>query len=100
MMYAVVNQVRIQPGKADEGLGIWHSRVVPSLKQQRGFKGLVLLLNREENRGMSVLLWQSEADLQAAMDTDFAARMQELLQPVLAGPPERGKYEVIIHEDL
>jgi heme-degrading monooxygenase HmoA len=100
-MHAVVNQVHLQPGKADEGLGIWRERIVPGLKQQRGFKGLTLLLSREQNRGMSVLLWQSETDAQAAMETgNFAAKMQEMLQPVLAGPPDRSRYEVIIHEDL
>jgi heme-degrading monooxygenase HmoA len=100
-MYAVVNQVRLQPGKADEGLGVWRDRIVPGLKQRQGFKGVILLLNREENRGMSVLLWESQAALQAMLETGaFAARIQEMVGSVLAGPPDRSQYEVIIHEDL
>ena len=100
-MHAVVNQVRLQPGKADEGLDTWRDRIVPGLKQQQGFKGLILLLNREENRGMSVLLWESAADTRAVMESgDFATRVREMLGSVLAGPPEQSQYEVIIHEDL
>ena len=37
----------------------WRERLLPRLKEQPGFKGLVLMWD-EANRGMNITFWESE----------------------------------------
>ena len=99
-MYAHVSQVQLQPGLGDEGPRAWRETILPRLKQQPGFKGLLLMRDRAQDRGMSILLWESEDAAKAAMTESFVAEMQATTQRFRAGPPAIAGYEVMIREDV
>jgi heme-degrading monooxygenase HmoA len=98
-MYAAVNRISFQAGGSDQGLAMWQQQIVPRMRQQPGFRGVFLMRDTANNRGMGITLWDSEADFQAAFGKPEAQAMfRELQARVFAGPPERENYEVVLNE--
>ncbi len=94
-MHANVVTVQFQPGKIDEAIRIYRDSTVPALKQRQGFKGALLLTEPNTGKGVSITLWQTEADLQATETREFQTQIAQFAQ-VLAGPPTREEFEVSI----
>ena len=65
-MYARVITAQYQSGKIDEGTQIVRESVLPETRQQRGFQGITLLVDRSTGKGIAITLWQTEADAQAS----------------------------------
>lgn len=99
-MHARVSSVQLQPGRGDEGPRLWRETLLPRLKEQKGFKGLVLMRDQDASRGMSITFWESAADAQVLESGSFAEEMRAATRPNLAGPPTIAGYEVLIHEDV
>lgn len=95
-MYARVITSQLQPGKTDEALALWRDSVVPSLKQTKGFKGAYLTGDRSTGKGVTITLWETEADA-AAMDTSGQYQQTiALFAALFAAPPTREQYEVLL----
>lgn len=95
-MKANVVTAQVQPGKIEEGVRIYRDVVVPDIKQQQGFKGAFLLTDPTTGQVVSMTLWETEADLQAAVSSDsHQAHFAEIAR-VVAGPPTQHAYEVSV----
>jgi heme-degrading monooxygenase HmoA len=96
-MYARLVVGFIQPGRLDEAVQLWQDSVLPSVQQQAGFKGVRLMVDRKNNRIVSLGLWETEAHFQATIAWNEAqvARFAELF----AAPPAVGGYEVVVSVD-
>jgi quinol monooxygenase YgiN len=95
-VYARVVTNQIQAGKIDEWLAIVRDSIVPSLKQQAGLAGFVVLVDREHDKGIGYSTWESQSDL-VARETDGNYQQQiAKLCAVLAAPPERDAYELTV----
>lgn len=57
---------QVQPDKVDEVIKITHDAVMPQTKQQPGYKGTWVLIDRATGKVMGFTLWQTEADMKAA----------------------------------
>ena len=97
-MHARLSTAQTQPDTYDEQLALWRERVVPLLRQQRGFKGLLVFGDRAANKGASVTLWETEADAEASRTSDGMRQALAALGPVLAGQPTMEHYEVTLME--
>jgi hypothetical protein len=53
----------------DEGVRIYAEQVVPWLKETTGFRGVLILLDREAGKALGVTLWNSEEDERASYET-------------------------------
>ena len=95
-MYARVTIATTWPGKAEDVLRIERDSIVPACKQQKGFKGLYLLHDRKSNKGMTITLWETQADMNAAEVSGFYQQQVAKMKDVLAAPPVREEYEVSI----
>jgi heme-degrading monooxygenase HmoA len=95
-MYARVSMAPTVPGKADEIIGIYRDSVVPACKQQNGFKGLYVLTDRKSGKGLTISLWETEADMTAAEASGFYQQQVAKFKDVLAGPPVKEAYEVSV----
>ena len=93
-MYARVTVATTFPGKTDEVLRIERDSIVPACKQQKGFKGLYLLHDHKTNKGLTISLWETEADMRAAEVSGFYQQQVAKMKDVLAAPPVREEYEV------
>ena len=95
-MHARAVTVQIQPGKIDEAIAIYRDSVMPAAKQQKGFKGAWLLTDRNTGKGLSVTLWETEADLTAGEASGYYQEQIAKFGGVFAMPPVREHYEVSV----
>jgi len=95
-MHARVVTVQIQSGKIDEAVSIYRDSVVPAAKQQKGFKGAFLLTDPTTSKGLSVTLWETQADLTAGEASGYYQEQVAKFGGVFAMPPVREHYEVSV----
>ena len=95
-MYARVSIAQAQPGKADEVIRIHRDSVVPACKQQKGFKGLYVLGDRKTGKGLTISLWETEADMTAGETSGFYQQQVAKFKDIVSGPTVREAYEVSI----
>ncbi len=95
-MNARVVTVQIQPGKISDAIGIYRDSVIPAAKQQNGFKGALLLTDRNTGKGISVALWETEADMTAGEASGYYQQQLAKFRDVFGAPPVREHYEVSV----
>ena len=95
-MYVQLVRIQIQAGKIDEAIAIFRDSVAPAVRQQKGFKNVYLLIDRETNKGAGFSLWETEADVEAVASSGFYQEQVAKLATVFAAPPEREVYEVAV----
>jgi heme-degrading monooxygenase HmoA len=93
-MFARVTIATGLPGKAEDLLRIERDSIVPACKTQKGFKGLYLLHDPKTQKGMTITLWESDADMRAAELSGFYQQQVAKVKDVIGGPPVREEYEV------
>lgn len=95
-MYARVTIVQMQPAKFDEGIRIYRDSVVPAGKKQKGFKGIYLLTDRNTGKGISIALWETEADMKAGESSGYFQQQLAKFKDIFGAPPVREQYEVSV----
>jgi hypothetical protein len=98
-MYARVTTFEGPPARIEEGVRIFRQEVVPWLRDSSGFRGWIVLLDREGERSLGITFWATE---EAARD---AAASGGGLRDAVAesvGTPMRSLdvYEVVLAESL
>jgi len=68
--------------------------VLPSVQQQKGFKGVRLLVDRKNGKVASLGLWEAEADFQATIEWNQGQVGK--FAGLFTMPPEVGGYEVVV----
>ena len=96
-MYSRVVTVQVQPDKLEEAISIFQNSVLPAAKQQKGFISLMLLTDRSTGKGVSVGMWETEADLKANEASGYFQEQLAKFGGVFAAPPVRDAYEVSVH---
>ena len=97
-MYARVTTFQVEPSKLDEALEVTQSAILPAMKQQQGFKGVLTLVDRPAGKAKSITLWETEADLKAGDSSGYFQQQVGKLASLVTAPPTREVYEVA--EDL
>jgi len=87
-----LDTVRIPAGEA---LGLFEREVLPHLREQRGYEGVLVFLG-DEGKGMLVTFWSSAED--AAASAPFASGELERHMTLFKSPPGREHYEVALAE--
>jgi heme-degrading monooxygenase HmoA len=95
-MNARVVHVQMQPGKVNEAISLYRESVVPAAKQQNGFKNALLLTDPTTGKGLSITLWETEADMAAGEASGYYQEQIAKFASIFAGPPERAHYEVSV----
>jgi len=94
-MHARLTTVHFAPDKIDEAIRLWQDSVVPAAKQQTGFKGARLLVNRQTGTAVSMGLWETEADALATGATSAYKQAQlAKFASLFTAPPVIETYEV------
>ena len=96
-MFARVTITQMNPEKADEAINLYKEGVVPAAKSQKGFCGIYLLSN-ETGKGISISLWDSEADAVANEQSGYYQEQLGKFKDVFTAPPVHEGYEVAVRE--
>ena len=97
-MYARVVSMPGRPELADQARKIFAESVIPVAKQQPGFKGALFLTDPNTGKGMSVTLWETEAEMKAGEGSGNLQEQIAKFAPLLAGPPTREVFLVAVQE--
>jgi heme-degrading monooxygenase HmoA len=81
----------------DRALERFKAQVLPALRAQPGYRGLIVLQN-EEGRGMLVSFWESEAAAQAGVASGYYDEQVRKFVTIYRQPPGRDHYEVTVVE--
>jgi hypothetical protein len=60
------------PERMVEGVRIYREQVVPWLRDSTGFRGVIILVDRESDRGMGISFWTT---METATDADASGAM-------------------------
>ena len=79
-MYARLVEVEgVDPAKRDEVLATMRDRIIPTLKQVDGFAGFISLMDPENRRGRTVLLWETKEAAEEA-EKELAPRREAIVR--------------------
>ena len=88
--------VQIQPRKTQEAIDVYNASVVPAAKSQKGFQGAYLMTDASSGKGLSITVWESEADMEAGESSGYYQEQIGKFGSIFAGPPSREHYELSV----
>ena len=99
LLYARVITAQFQPGTFDEAVALFRDTTIPALKQLSGFKGALLLSDSTTHKGMTITLWETEANALASGvgSAHLQAQFAKVASMVTAAPLTE-TYEVVLQE--
>ncbi len=97
-MYARHVTVHGSPEHVDQAIASVRDNVIPVLKECAGFKGQLLLVDRNKGEAVGISLWDSEENMLASEEKVAAARQQTADEVHASGAPEVVLYELPIYE--
>ena len=74
-MYARISTFEGSPENIDDELRRVRENVLPQLRQQEGFEGMVALADRQSGKTLGISFWESEEALEAS--EEVAGRLRE-----------------------
>ena len=80
-----------QPGKFDEVRRLYEKAIAT---YQGGFKRAYLLREPGTDNGISVVLWESEEEMEASQNREYKVILEEMA-PLFSAPPTITTYELI-----
>ncbi|HXX34461.1 MAG TPA: hypothetical protein VEM15_08310 [Thermodesulfobacteriota bacterium] len=69
---------------------------MPAAKQQKGYKSIYLLTDRKTGKGISIALWQTEADMIAGESSGYFQQQLAKFKDLFGAPPVRENYKVSV----
>ena len=87
------------PERIEEAVRIYREQVLPWLQDATGFRGWVVLLDRENARSIGITFWATE---EAARDSDASGGVLRDKVAASVGTPMQSLdvYEVVVAESL
>ena len=93
-MFARLGMFQFNIDKLDEAVKRYQDRVIPALKLQKGFRVGYLLTDRKAGKGISMTLWDSEADSIADVESGKLKERSSWFDDFFTAPPGREGYDV------
>lgn len=79
-MYGRLVEVEgVDPSRREEILGIMRERIIPGLKEIDGFAGFISLVDEENRRARSVVLWETRESADEA-ERIFGPKREEIVR--------------------
>jgi heme-degrading monooxygenase HmoA len=94
VVHARVVDLRMRPVETKEMVRVYRDEVVPAAREQDGFRGAMLLTDPETGIGISITLWETAGEREAAIDGGFYDEKIEKFAALLSETPVRRHYDV------
>ena len=91
-MYAGVVHYEFREGDIDAGLKRWKETVLSQTQKQKGFRGVLLFVNKEKSKAFDIGFWETEEDAVHYEDCGLFQLLIQDLGDVLKEMPTREKY--------
>lgn len=91
---------QLSPDRVDDAIKAFASDQLPRYREQSGYKGFSLLVNRQSGKLLGVSFWKSEDDLEAS--DELGAEAREGLQHAGGGSGDivREDWEVAVDDEV
>lgn len=73
-MHARSAVIDMSPDKIDDAVKFWKDEQLPKYREQDGYKGFTLLVNRDSGKALGVSFWESEDALRGSDELGKEAR--------------------------
>ncbi len=98
-MYARITNTKHDPYRIDEAIEIVRQRVLPAAKQQKGYHGYIMLVERSTGKTLTITLWEGEEELtMTGENSGYYRDAISQVVPLLTSEPFVEDYEVVIQE--
>ena len=97
-MFARHVTVHGSPERLDEAVTSVRDHVLPVLRDCAGFKGQLLLIDRQKGEAIGISLWDTKDNMDASEEKVSATRQQTAEQAGASAAPEVALYELPIFE--
>ncbi len=97
-MYARSAVIEVPTGKTDEAVQHWMDAEMPKYREQSGYRGFTLLIDRANGKALGVSFWE-DADAAAASGEVAAAARKALTKAVSGSEQPYATWEVALRED-
>ncbi len=97
-MYARHVTVRGSGERIDEGVLAIREQVIPVLRDCKGFRGQLLLVDRDKGEAIGISLWETKEDMLASEEKVSGVRQQTADSVGASGAPEVRLYELPVYE--
>ncbi len=95
-MFARVTTIHIKIDFIDKAIEIYQESVVPAAQSQKGFKKIMLFLDRETGKGHSIALWERQEDAIANEKSLYYQEQLTKFLPFYKTPPVKEGFEVLV----
>ena len=95
-MHARVTTVQLRPDTLDASIGLYQQETVPVITSQPGYQGVYLFTDQVTGNGVSIMLWNSEAEAQAYETSGIYRQLVAKLASNFAAPPTLATYDVSV----
>ena len=95
-MYARHITTTVKRGKVDEAFKIYEESVVPEGKEQKGYRGIYVLTNKETGKIISISLWDSEEDAASNEASGYLRRQVDKFKEIIVEPVVKEGFDVVL----
>ena len=97
-MYARITTTEMSPYRLDEAINVVQEQVIPAARQQGGFKGYLMLVDRGSGKNIVITLWEEEKDRECTgPNSGYYRDAIGQVVPFLTGAPSVEDLELVIH---
>ena len=96
-MFARVTVVQGSADKVEQGIESFKTRVLATVKTAPGYKGALLLGDRQTGKGMGITLWESEDASRKGGEAVASAR-EATIQAMGGSVPPVEEFEVLVSD--
>jgi heme-degrading monooxygenase HmoA len=93
-MYARITTTHSPKERMDKGIELVRKEILPEMEQAEGFRGLVGLIQRSANMGLTISFWESEEAMLASEDLGQRLRDKAAEAMKADTEPMVNRYEV------
>jgi len=93
-MHARVITVQSTPSDMERAIDTYKSSVIPEASKMPGFKNAFLLAEAATGQAISIVLWETEADMIAGEDSEYLQNQITKFGAIFDAPPAIEHYEV------
>jgi heme-degrading monooxygenase HmoA len=93
-LYARMTTIHSPAERMEQGLEKVKEEIVPAMRQIRGFKGIIGLVDRNANTGITISLWADEQAMQAGEEEGARLREEAAKAMKAETEPMVNRYEV------